>query len=221
MKKTFFFALFVAIVSQYGFSQFFIGGGLSYQHTSSKISDNSSDSDLIEISPLLGYRFDKADIGLLFLYQSETSSSSSDEMNNIGFGAFGSYKFFTVDRFSISGRASIQYINSKYTSEYDTGFPYYISYTMEQNINSIGISIAPIFEYKLFERFTLYASIGSISYFHSWGEITGSSSYPTLEISLDSFKVTLSTGISLGFYIFFFLCFKWSMNNAYILLWKY
>jgi hypothetical protein len=208
MKKIVFFAVFVAVFAQYGFSQVFLGGGLSYRHTSTKISDNSSDSDIFEISPLLGYRFNKADAGLLFLYQSETSSSSSDETTNVGFGAFGAYKFFTVDRFSISGRAAVQYINSKNTQEGNTGDPYYIPYNTEITINTIEMSVTPVFEYKLFEHFTLYTSIGSILFSHSWGELTGSSSYPGLviqkeNISLDSFGLSLSTGITLGFYVFF------------------
>jgi hypothetical protein len=45
MKKFILFALFVAIVAPYGFSQIFLGGGLSYQHRSSKISNNSTDSN--------------------------------------------------------------------------------------------------------------------------------------------------------------------------------
>jgi hypothetical protein len=118
IKRIFLFAFFVTIVTQYGFSQFFIGGSLSYQHGGFKISNNSDDTDIIEISPLLGYRFNQADIGVLFLYQSETSSSTSDETKNIGFGIFGEYNFFTLDRFSIFGRATIQYINSRQVREY-------------------------------------------------------------------------------------------------------
>jgi hypothetical protein len=208
MKRGILFALFVAIVVQLGFSQVFIGGGFSYQHTNSKTSTISNDSDIIEISPLFSYRFNKIDIGLLFLYQSDTSSSNSDETKNIGFGIFGSYRFFIVDKFSISGRVTARYINSKYTIKDNTGSPDYIPYTIEQNLNAIGISITPVFEYKLFEHFSLYTSIGSISFSHSWGKFNGSSSYagliiPKEHISADSFGISLSTGITLGFHVIF------------------
>jgi hypothetical protein len=208
MRRVILFALFAAIVTQHGFSQVFLGGSLSYQHMSSKISNTSGDSDIIEISPLFGYRINHLDLGLLFLYQSEASLSDSDETSNIGFGIFGSYNFFTVDRFSISGKVTAQYINGKYAMDNDTGDPYYITYSIEQNINTIGISIIPVFEYKLFEHFSLYTSIGGIFFSHSWGEITGNSSYyglviPKQDINLDSFGISLSTGITLGFYVFF------------------
>ena len=192
MKKVFLITLFLTIVTQYGFSQFFVGGGLSYQHTNSKILNNSNDNTLIEISPLLGYRFDKANVGLLFLYQSETSSSTSDEIKDIGFGIFGSYNIFSFDRISIYGRAMVQYINSKYKTQ--------------QNINTIGVSITPIFEYKLFEHFSLYSRIGIISFSHSWGELKGSGSsltVPKVDVSTNSFRISLSTGIALGFNIVF------------------
>lgn len=207
MKKIILFALFAAIITRHGFSQVFLGGSLSYQHIGSKISNASVDSDILEISPLLGYRINHFDLGVLFLYQSETSSDS-DEATNIGFGILGAYKFFTADRFSISGRAAAQYIKGKYTIENDTGSPYYIPYSIEQEINTLGISITPVFEYKLFEHFTLYTGIGGISFSHSWGEISGSSSYsglviPKEDINVDSFRVSLSTGIALGFYVFF------------------
>jgi hypothetical protein len=205
MKKGVLFALFVSIIIQHGFSQIFLGGGFSYQHSSSNV---ASDIDMLEISSLLGYRFNKADIGMVFLYQSDASSSSSNEARNIGFGAFGSYRFFTVDKFSIFGRMTVQYINSKYSIGNDTGYPYYIPYIIKQNINNIGISITPLFEYKLFEHFSLYTNIGSISFSHSWGGVTGSSSYaglviPKENISADSFGISFSTGITLGFHIFF------------------
>jgi hypothetical protein len=166
----------------------FIGGTLSYQYASSDNSDDSNASDVFEISPLIGWRFNRTDIGLSFLYRHGTASSSFDVMTSIGFGVFGSYNFVTVDKSSIIGRASVQYINSKYNF---TG----TSYSTEQTINTIGISITPVFEYKFLEHFTLYTSIGSISFSHSWDE---SDSY-----SSDSFGLSLSTGIALGFYVFF------------------
>jgi len=207
MKKVFLIILFLAIATQYGFSQFFVGGDLSYQYdTSSEILNNSKQSYLI-ISPLLGYRFDKTDVGLLFSYRLEnfsstqTSASSenyySNERQDVGFGIFGSYNIFSVDRFSIYGRATVKYIRAKYTTkdsytDNTVGSPYYSSSDKEQNKNTIEVGISPIFEYKLFEHFSLYSSIGLISFSHSWGDISGNSFY--------SF---LSTGIGLGFNIYF------------------
>jgi hypothetical protein len=84
--------------------------------------------------------------------------------------------------------------------------PYYIPYSREQKLNIIGISIAPVFEYKLLEHLTLYTSIGRISFNHSWGKYNISSTYSSLntseEIVSNNFHVSISTGITLGFYIF-------------------
>jgi len=206
MKKIFLIVLFFAIVTQYGFSQFFVGGDLSYQYdTTSRIKNNSENSQSnLTISPLVGYRFDKADVGLLFSYQSSTYSNAityssysyssySNDQRNVGFGVFGSYNIFSVDRFSILGRATARYINTK-MQETAYSFSTDSNSVVERNYNTFQVGISPIFEYKLFEHFSLYSSIGIISFSCSWGD----------DINKQySFGSSLSSSIGLGFYIYF------------------
>ena len=206
MKRITLSLLFVFVISQMAFSQVFLGGSLSYQHRNTEVSNNNSSTNIFEFSPILGYRTNKLDFGLLFIYQSEISSPSSNEMTNLGLGVFGGYKFLSIDRFSIAGRAIFHYVNSNQKNDNNTGAPYYYEYTINTKLHTIGINISPIFEFKLNNRFVLYTSIGSLFFSHSWGELIGNSSIvsiPKPDISTNSFGISLTTAVSLGFYIFF------------------
>lgn len=206
MKKGILFILFLFVISQFTFSQIFLGGSLSYQYLNTEVSNNSSSENILGIAPILGYRINNFDLGLSFIYQFETSSSSSNEITNIGVGIFGGYRFLSFDRFSIAGRFTFQYINSNQRNDFDTGAPYYYEYTINTKLNIIGINISPIFEFSINDNFALYTSIGNLYFLHSWGEATESGSIvnvPKMDIKIDSFGASLTTAISLGFYIYF------------------
>jgi hypothetical protein len=198
MKKKAILGIIFFAIAHLGFSQVFIGGSLSYQHSDQKIDNSSTKSDKITISPLIGYRFGKADLGLSFVYGND--SGSNYEISDIGFGIFGDYNFFTADKFSILGRAGFQYTNMK---------DIYLYPNAETNLNLhvIGINISPYFEYKLLERLTLYTSIGGITFNHRWGNSkkSGDESIETTieNYNLSNFGISLSNGITLGFYVFF------------------
>jgi len=76
---------------------------------------------------------------------------------------------------------------------------YYPSYsvtreTAKVNLNSIGINIGPIFQYKIMENLLLYTSIGNLHYSYTRSNnITNS----------NGIGFWLSTGLSLGFNIIF------------------
>jgi len=207
MKPKILFVFFVFCTVQYGFSQIFTGGNLSYQYSNNEIGNTSTNSDIITIAPLLGYRFEKADVGIMFQFQKY--ASSSDEEIGLGASIFGSNNLFTINKFSIFGRVSFQYINIKIKGDKEYSIstpPYSIEYTIEQNLNTVGISIAPIFEYKLLNRFTLYTSIGSIYFNHLWGKNKISSSNVVMNnenITGNNLGISVSSAISLGFYFFF------------------
>ncbi|GMO23160.1 MAG: hypothetical protein Ta2B_02270 [Termitinemataceae bacterium] len=206
MKKGVLLTFFVLALSQFGYSQVFLGGSVSYTHTSTKASGISSDRNIVELSPMIGYRFNNFDAGLSFLYQEDTFTSNSEKTNSLGFNIFSDYIFLQIDKFSISGRVAFQYLHSKYSVDDDTGAPKYIPYNIEENVNVIGISVLPIFKYRIFDHIALYASIGSISFSHLWGEVNINSSQAgfkqTDDISQDSFDLSLSTRITIGFYVF-------------------
>jgi hypothetical protein len=106
MKKVFVLGFVLLVVAQYIFSQAFIGGGLSYQHSTSEIGNSSTDGDTITISPLMRYRFGKFDIGVMFIYEKDTMLN--DDMSTIDIGVLGDYNFLTIDKFSILGRVYFQ-----------------------------------------------------------------------------------------------------------------
>ncbi|MDR1215115.1 MAG: hypothetical protein LBK25_00365 [Treponema sp.] len=209
MKKAFILGITVFIAVQQGFSQVFIGGGLSYQYINSKIGDSSIDGgDVISLSPLLGYRLGKMDIGIMFQYMKDTTTSNSynGEMTGIGIGIFGDYNFLTIGNFSILGRANLQYLNVKSAGSHTmsiSAVPYFIPYTEQ---NTIGISLSPILEYKLFKYLTLYTGIGGISFIHSWGKARSYDDYyyssTEEDFTLTNFDLSVSNGITLGFYVF-------------------
>ena len=150
------------------FSQsWFAGGNISVQYNS----DNKDTT--IELSPEIGFRINnKFDLGLnpLFGYRSYY------EEITFGIGVFARYSFFEINRFSILGRFGLEYLN------------------MDNEINAFGIYIEPVFQYRLLDKFSLYASIGSIYYSHIWSDGRRSS---------NNFGLNLSSNISLGFYILF------------------
>ena len=198
-------------------NQFFIGTGLSYQHTKNKIDGEDYNTiNTFSISPFIGYRFGKGAAGLSISYQK--NSQSNDFFNFInhdtfgsstfGIGIFGDFIFFTLNKFSILGRANIQYNSMSDLNGHEImvqvyGGTYYKAF----RYSTIGISITPIFEYKIFDHFALYTSIGSISFNHKWSsdgylaDSSGNYLYPG-NFTQNIFNVAL-TNITLGFCFFF------------------
>ena len=189
MKKIFVLGLFVVLVSQYGFAQAFIGGGLSFRYSKTTGENYDYSSTSIGISPLLGYSFGSVNVGVLFGYWKSWSLNSSSDYSSsdseIDFGIFGDLTVLKIDRFSILGRGSFHYVISNY--EYTSG-----SYSSESDSKYIMINLEPMFEYFLFYRLTLYTSIGGISYLHEFGDY-----------AVNRFNISILTGITLGFRFFF------------------
>ena len=143
------------------FSQnWFAGGNVSVRY-------NDFDGVAIELSPEIGYRINKKfDLGLssLFRYNNEIAA--------FGVEVFTRYSFFEINKFSMLGRIGLHYINVDFEG------------------NALGVYLGPVFQYKLLDKFSLYASVGSISYLHMFG--IG-----------NNFNFNFSTNISLGCYILF------------------
>ena len=161
MKKNVLISTFAFFCISSIFSQdWFTGGNISFQY-------NAFDGATVELSPEIGYKINnKFDLGLnpLFRYYDETAI--------FGIGFFTRYSFFEINKFSILGRIELIYLN------------------IDNEINALGIDIRPIFQYRLLDKFSLYTSVGSISYSRIFG--IG-----------NNFGLNFSTNVSLGFYILF------------------
>jgi len=138
MKKILVFASLVMLTVQYGFSQTFVGGDFSFQRSSNEFGNTSITGETIAISPFIGYRFGETGTGVSLLFQSDTMSNHN--ITDIGIGVFAEYKLFSIDKFSLLGRASFQYISTEITLSDSINVsypPYEIPYTAEQKLKTI------------------------------------------------------------------------------------
>lgn len=179
MKRLLLASLFFVFVTQYGFSQFFFGGSLSFIHNTQTVEDFNTSSTGFGITPILGYRFESVDVGALFHFNADSARSENVNMSvtSFGFGIFCDFTFLSNDRFAFRGRTSVHYTSSSLTIEGD-------------NLGSdefIVITFYPMFEYSFSNRFTLFTDIGGISYAHLLGGFSGR-----------SFVISIFSGITLG-----------------------
>jgi len=175
MKRIFILGLLFALVIPYGFSQAFVGGGLTFSYNKYNNYNDNGSSTNIGIRPLAGYRLGNFDVGLLFgYYNTNYSYLGSSSSTQIDVGIFGDYTFSSIDRLSILGRGRFQY-----------------SFYLSSDTKYLLIDVAPMFEYILLYRLTVYSSLGSISYRHYLWDDTG------------SFNISLLSGLTLGFRFFF------------------
>lgn len=178
---------------------FFLGGGISFQHRSINYYENNwynDDYSLIafRLSPIFGFQYTKFGFGFnpIFQYNVYSDSSYSSSRSIFGIGIFAQYNFYTIQRFSILGKFSIDYLSSPIVSD-----GYYDS--SNSSGNSFGIGISPIFQYRLLEKLSLFASIGSISYTFSDDE----TDYNKEQYSTGTFGFNISSNISFGFNVLF------------------
>lgn len=190
MKKIIFVVLFFALVTQYGFSQFFFGGALSLGHERVTIGYDdfslSVSATAFGINPILGYRFygRPVDIGLNISYNVGVGGGSDTpnvRLSSFGIGVFTDFTFISIDRFSFLGRANVFYLSVRESFDGET-FP---------SDEFIGLSLTPMFEYSFSDRFSLFTGFGGISYAHLLGEFSGS-----------SFSISIFSNLSLGFRFF-------------------
>jgi len=193
-----FLLLFFIPVSAIFSQSWFAGGSVFFQNNSSSGS-GSSEATSIGISPTLGYKINsKFDLGISPLFQHETNPGSSiDKVTTFGGGIFTRYSFLEIGKLSVLGRLGLNYFNSTYNISVTANSvfpPYKYTYSSKEKLQSIGVNIGPIFEYRLLDNLSLHTNIGSISYSHSWWNDGYSSDY---------FGLVFSTGISLGILVLF------------------
>jgi len=205
MKKIITILFLALVISQYAFSQFYVGGSLSYQNSKFHISNNTDETEMFGITLSLGYRLGYFELGGLFIYQTETDTSDLSRIETTGFGAFSNYSYYIIssELYYVAARVSLQYINSKIDVNYDYKFPLRDSYTVSQN--SISIKVSPVFDYSLTKYISLYTAIGSVSFSYYWGEYS-SFDIPNSKVKFtgNSLGLSLSTEIALGIGILLF-----------------
>ena len=198
--KRFTFTLIIAFfLASSAFAQnWYAGGNFSFQYRTAQGSD---DSIIAEFSPTIGYKItDKIDLGLnpIYIYEKNPSSHTLDT-NIFGIGIFARYNLLEIEKISILARFGFNYLYGRYniiTRETIIYNPNYsvVRETGKIDINSIGVNIGPVFQYKTMDWLMLYASIGNLSFSHSWGDNN---------IKSNNIGFSLSTGITLGFNLMF------------------
>jgi hypothetical protein len=153
----------------------------------------------------VGYRFGQFDIGAQLIYGKNTMPDT--EVSIFGVGVLFDYKLLTIEKFSVLGRASFTYLHTLITEDgflNITGTAYPYSSTID--LNTTGFSVEPVFEYKLFNRLSLYASIGGISFSRTKGkDNTNIASIvdAVTDITGSNTTFSFSSDLTLGFYVFF------------------
>ena len=169
----------------------FAGGRILFNFTTgersiydaSTISINDSMRSII-ISPTVGYRLERFDLGISPIFQfgqaesrshvnSEVSLSQSDILG-IGIGLFSRYNFLSFGNFSVLGNLSIYYLYS--TSTWSSTRPQSSS-GYEEKTHRIGINLRPVFEYRLTDRLSLYTNFGIAGIGGSYRHITRTSNF--------------------------------------------
>ena len=167
----------------------FAGGSIFFNFTTDErsiydgrtISINDSRRSII-ISPTVGYRLERFDLGISPLFQfgqaesrsqvnSEVSLSQFDILG-IGIGLFSRYNFLSFGNFSVLGILSIDYLYSTSTSR--STHPQ-SSFAGEEKTHRIGINLRPAFEYRLTDHLSLYTNFGIGGIGGSYGHITRTS----------------------------------------------
>jgi len=196
MRKIIFVVLLLTSMVQYGFSQVFIGGDVSFSYNNIERVDSDFNSLNIGISPMLGVRFGNFDLGILFGYRFVSSTNSTSSWNiettlsQIDFGVFGDITVFRIDRFSVFGRGSLQYSISNAENNISGLVSTIIPEGTEQFLT---ISLAPMFEFQIFDNFTIFTGLGGIIYRHYFTDV---------DIT-NQFNISILTGLPIGFRFFF------------------
>jgi hypothetical protein len=226
MKRFILVLLFFSIIIFVAFPQnWFVGGSFNINFSENSFTANElereNESRRINISPEIGYRLNKFDIGIKPIIQytyNEDNSVSDSSINftnrtnyDYGIGLFTRHNIFTFfERLSIFGRFDLDYIYSNIQQK-DERENQFIrkSETVE---HSVRFYIRPIIEYKLTDRLSLYSSIiGSIlrmEYRHSTWTRSGigyddTSKNHSINVTLPStFNLSL-TSYAIGFYFNF------------------
>ena len=197
MKKYFILVLFFILIVQHGFSQIFVGGGLTLSYNSNERMNSEFSAFNLGVNPMLGYRFGNIDIGILFGYRWTNSTNSNfgttpweieTRTTQIDVGIFGDLTVFRFDRFSILGRGIVQF--SIFNSETNITGP--VITTPDRTERFITVAIAPMFEYFVLDRLTVFTSIGGISYSHYFTDVDMST----------QFNISFLTGLTIGFRFF-------------------
>ena len=199
MKKLFSISIISLFFISSVFAQnWFAGGSAAIQYNTNQGVDNSITFDFF---PTIGYKINsKLDLGLnpIYIYEKNSSSYVLDT-NIFGVGIFTRYNLLEIERFSILAQFGINYLYGRYNIVTRETITYSPIYSVERetgiiNINSIGVNISPVFQYRISDRLILYTSIGRLYYSHTWSN---------KDTKSNNMGLSFSTGLLLGFNVLF------------------
>jgi hypothetical protein len=201
MKKLFYLSIVFAFIANMSFSQTFIGGSLSYSSSSSsqKIGTTTTDGNTysnFELSPSVGYYLSDdfalgAELMLSVDVTTNPNGTNGEDKNTTtiyGIGPFMRYHFYEVDKFRFFGQAQIGFGFG--TDKYKAGGS---TTSVESDIFALRIKAFPGIAYELTESIDLELTFGNLEYYNISNKLNDN------EDKSSSFKLNLSTGLSLGF----------------------
>ncbi len=164
---------FLFICAPFAFSQnIFLGGQFTLAIFENELSD-------FMISPELGYKINKIDVGI------SPSYSYNGRLSDLGIGIFAGYSFWEIEKLSILGRFDFNYFLEGLSSKNNEYFN-----------QRIELKISPVFEYRLLDNLSVYSHIGDFIYDYRWTNNPYASNWGG-----SNFLFLLSSNFSLGFYI--------------------
>ena len=152
-----------------------VAGSIGYENTNSKTKTDTGNSSNTAWSadPEVGYVFNKKwSGGIVAMYSSKQNATeyagfnfARDNVRTIGAAPFVKYKFLIIGNFTAFIKGKIFYNNTKVDSQ-------------NISINSYGVSILPVIDYKLTDTWSACAALNfaSIGYMYSTSDQSGSPS---------------------------------------------
>ncbi len=172
MKKSLLIILLTVVLVMPVFANgMWVAGSVSYENTNTKNGANDSSSTTWSADPEIGYVFNKRWSGGVIVNYSSSQNirqyagidfAGEDNIRTIGAAPFVKYKFLIIGKFTAFIKGKIFYSNTKVDAQ-------------DMTINSYGIAVLPVIDYKLTDTWSACAALNfaSIGYSHSAADTTG------------------------------------------------
>ena len=178
--------------------KFYVGGSLGFNQNSY---DGDTQNNTINFSPEFGYNInEKFSVGIalgLSRYTDKTNKKEDLHTNTVSINPYVRYTFYTNGRVNLfcDGGFTFKQVNHESLDEdFEDGETVYD--TKDNKTNAFGIAFKPGIAYRISDRFSLVAHLGSLGYESSKPDYKGAK-------STSNFGLSLANGTSFGVYFNF------------------
>ena len=197
-------------------AQLWIGGGIGFNSGSTKnIADtettSNKDSLTLSISPKIGYRINKLDVGLKFTYATtrlypdkEKSDNNWNQTTSYGASAFARYAFISVGDFSLRAVADISVgVSAPKTSKGDKDKEPKI--TDGDKTTAVAFNLYPMMSYSFSDHFELEAELNFLGVSAAFAQksidddkVDKSVNYSSIGLAINNNAAAISSLMNVG-----------------------